>query len=495
MSSEPSLEAQVEALERENARLEQRLLDRGWLEDVLDATNNTVVVTDPHAPDNPIIYANRGFERLTGYTLPETLGRNCRFLQGDDTGQPEVARLREAVREGKNVRVVLRNYRKDGSPFWNELYLTAVYRGGALSHFVGVQNDVTRSVEAEEERFLLAAAVEQADESILITDADLGRPGPRITYVNAAFERLTGHRRDEVVGRSPRLLQGPKTDPQVLARLRRTLAAGETWRGESTNYRKDGTPFANEWHIAPIERGGKTTHWVATQRDVTERRELERLVLEASALEQQRVARDLHDTLGQQLTGTAFVGAALVRELEDAAAAGRSVTPKHAAEAQQLVALVNEANAQTRALARGLYPVDLARGGFAGALGALCERFKTVYGVPCTFTTGSSGDPEASQEEALHLYHIAQEALNNASKHARAERFAVRWVQAGAARTLSVQDDGVGLGDEATRAPGLGLRIMRYRAGLVGGTLTVVGAEGGGTVVSCTLLTNPPGPT
>ena len=97
MSSEPSLEAQVEALERENARLEQRLLDRGWLEDVLDATNNTVVVTDPHAPDNPIIYANRGFERLTGYTLPETLGRNCRFLQGDDAGQPEEERSARAV--------------------------------------------------------------------------------------------------------------------------------------------------------------------------------------------------------------------------------------------------------------------------------------------------------------------------------------------------------------------------------------------------------------
>ena len=499
MSSEPSLEAQVEALERENARLEQRLLDRGWLEDVLDATNNTVVVTDPHAPDNPIIYANRGFERLTGYTLPETLGRNCRFLQGGDAGQPEVARLREAVRGGTDARVVLRNYRKDGTPFWNELYLTAVYQGGRLSHFVGVQNDVTRFVEAEEERLLLAAAVEQADESILITDADLERPGLRITYVNAAFERLTGYRRDEVVGRSPRLLQGPKTDPQVLARLRRKLAAGEIWRGEATNYRKDGSPFANEWHIAPIERLGKTAHWVATQRDVTERRELERLVLEASALEQQRVARDLHDTLGQQLTGTAFVGAALVRDLTDAAAAGKPVTPEYAAEAQQLVTLVNEANAQTRALARGLYPVELMRGGLAGALGALCERSKTVYGVRCSVETSSGtgsetgGDPAANPDEALHLYHIAQEALNNAFKHARAGHFAVRWVQAGGARTLSVQDDGVGLGDAAARTPGLGLRIMRYRAGLVGGTLTVAEAEGGGTVVSCTLPADPPG--
>lgn len=495
-----SLEAQVEALEQENARLEQRLLESGWLGDVVNATNNTVVVTDPQRSDNPIVYANRGFERLTGYTAQEALGRNCRFLQGGDLAQPEVVRLREAVREGRDVRVVLRNYRKDGTMFWNELYLTAVYRGGRLSHFVGVQNDVTRFVEAEQERFLLAAAVEQADESILITDADLERPGPRITYANAAFERLTGYRRDEVVGRSPRFLQGSKTDPQVLARLRRALEAGASFRGEATNYRRGGEPFVNEWHIAPIERSGRTTHWVATQRDVTERRELERLVLEASTLAQQRVARDLHDTLGQQLTGTAFVGAALARDLTDAAAAGAPVTAEHAARAQRLVSLVNEANAQTRLLARGLYPVELARGGLAGALGALCERSETVYGVRCTFETDSEtgGGPEANdlaanREEALHLYHIAQEALNNAFKHARAGRFAVRWVQAGGTRVLSVTDDGVGLGDAPAPAAGLGLRIMRYRAGLIGGTLTVAGAAGGGTVVSCTLPPSPPG--
>lgn len=116
-----------------------------------------------YAADNPIIYANRGFERLTGYSIDETLGQNCRFLQGPDTAQPEVARLREAVRDGKNIRVVLRNYRKDGSLFWKELYITAIYEGGALRNFIGVQNDISKFVEAEHERALLGAAVEQAD--------------------------------------------------------------------------------------------------------------------------------------------------------------------------------------------------------------------------------------------------------------------------------------------------------------------------------------------
>ena len=91
----------------------------------------------------------------------------------------------------------------------------------------------------------------------------------------------------------------------------------------------------------------------------------------------------------------------------------------------------------------------------------------------------------------MDLYHIAQEALNNAFKHARAQTFTVRWGQEGALRSLTVADDGVGMGDEAARGSGLGLRIMRYRAGLVGGTLTVTGAEGGGTTVRCTLPARP----
>ncbi len=117
---------------------------------------------------------------------------------------------------------------------------------------------------------LLAEAVRVSRSSIVVTDAELGRPGPTILWVNDAFERLTGYKRSEVVGRSPRLLQGPRTDRQVLTRLRHLLDAGEDFEGETINYRRDGTPFVMSWRTSAIrDDDGTVTHYVAIQDDVT----------------------------------------------------------------------------------------------------------------------------------------------------------------------------------------------------------------------------------
>ena len=124
----------------------RRLLDRA-----VAASSNGIVITDPRLPDNPIVYVNPAFERTTGYAMGEVLGRNCRFLQGDDREQPPLEELRAAVREGRECRVILRNYRKDGARFWNELYVSPVYdEEGNLTNFVGVQNDVTEGKRTEE---------------------------------------------------------------------------------------------------------------------------------------------------------------------------------------------------------------------------------------------------------------------------------------------------------------------------------------------------------
>src|SRR5215213_1571985 len=117
----------------------RRLLDRA-----VAASSNGIVITDSRAPDDPIVYVNPAFERISGYTVAEVVGHNCRFLQGDDRDQPALDDLRTALGEEREFRVVLRNYRKDGTPFWNELYISPVHdEQGRLTNFVGVQNDIT----------------------------------------------------------------------------------------------------------------------------------------------------------------------------------------------------------------------------------------------------------------------------------------------------------------------------------------------------------------
>jgi two-component system cell cycle sensor histidine kinase/response regulator CckA len=116
------------------------------------AVTQGILITDPGQSDNPVIYASPGFERLTGYTVEEALGKNCRFMQGTDTAPDAVAKLREAVRAGENCTVELLNYRKDGTPFWNELSISPVQNAaGRVSHFVGVSADVTARRRLEEQ--------------------------------------------------------------------------------------------------------------------------------------------------------------------------------------------------------------------------------------------------------------------------------------------------------------------------------------------------------
>jgi diguanylate cyclase (GGDEF)-like protein/PAS domain S-box-containing protein len=110
----------------------------------LEAVSHGITITDPHQPDNPIVYANAAFEHLTGYSAEEVIGRNCRFLQGSERDQPSLEEVRAAIREERECRVVVRNYRKDGTLFWQELSISAVRdEQGRLTHFVGVHADVT----------------------------------------------------------------------------------------------------------------------------------------------------------------------------------------------------------------------------------------------------------------------------------------------------------------------------------------------------------------
>ena len=459
-------------------------IDWRLLKAAVDASNSLIVIADARQEDTPLIYVNEEFRRFTGYRVDEIIGKNCRFLQrradGEmDRDQEDLARLREAIQQGEHARVTLRNYKKDGTPFYNELFISPVFdNADEIAYFIGVQNDVTGRVEAvrqleesektlsslfdsapvlmgiverrtsegedgeayvhvrdnetaaaffgikpevmrgktdqelgfnelcqgqwgrayaeseetgepvrfecafapaekpdlggdgaaangdisgtsfkgdgderagrerrlsvtvnfiertgegaarfsylaedvtgrrqsERERRLLQAAVEQADESLVITEKRLDPPGPRFVYVNPAFTRLTGYEPEEVIGKTPRMLQGPETDRAETDRLKRDLKEKGHFRGEAINYRKDGTTFVNEWHIAPLysDGDGEVTHWVATQRDITQRREAEEEV--------RRLNRDLEERVRERTAELEEKNEAL-REAKEAAEA------------------------------------------------------------------------------------------------------------------------------------------------------------------------------
>jgi diguanylate cyclase (GGDEF)-like protein/PAS domain S-box-containing protein len=135
------------------------------------------------------------------------------------------------------------------------------------------------TLRSSEALHLLQSAVEQTSEAILITDALIDRPGPHILYVNPAFLEMTGYRADEVLGQTPRLLQGPQSDRDLLHWLRHCLTEGIPFHGSGTNYRKGGLPYHAEWRITPVRsREGAITHFMATLRDVTECKRYEKQI-------------------------------------------------------------------------------------------------------------------------------------------------------------------------------------------------------------------------
>jgi PAS domain S-box-containing protein len=228
--------------------------------------------------------------------------------------------------------------------------------------------------------------------------------------------------------------------------------------------------------VPSVRFGGEQASMLLA-RDITARRGLEQEIVLISTREQERIAHDLHDGLGQLLTGVAYKGKMLEASLKDA---GQPA----AEQATAIVALANEALAQARMLARNLDPVELSEEGLALALNALAHRTHELFGVACHFHADATSTG-TDKFTATHLYRIAQEAVNNAVKHGEPERISIEIRARNGESSLIVADDGVGLPDHAESAGGMGLRSMHYRARMIRGSLEVSRNDAGGTTVRC----------
>ena len=218
---------------------------------------------------------------------------------------------------------------------------------------------------------------------------------------------------------------------------------------------------------------------VAVVRDVTTQKLSEKEILEISNREQVRIGQDLHDGLGQHLTGVTFLSKALENKL-----AARSLP--EAQEAAEIGRLVLQALSQTRNLARGLFPVELESNELAPAFRDLAATVEKLFNISCVVECDENL-VIADRAVANHLFRMVQEAINNSVKHGKAKRVIIGLRTVEAKVTLTIRDNGLGFPPESARTKGLGLRIMNYRAQRIGGTLDLRPAETGGTIVTCTL--------
>lgn len=217
----------------------------------------------------------------------------------------------------------------------------------------------------------------------------------------------------------------------------------------------------------------------ALTEEIAGRERLEKAVLEISERERRNIGHDLHDGLGQHLTGTAITGRLLVEKLQERAA-------DETADAKKMVTLVNSAIEQTRQMAKGLLLADIDAEGLVSALQEFCANSAGQFRVDCAFHEGNRVTL-AENGVATHLYRIAQEAVRNAIRHGRARHIVVHLSAAHNQVVLRISDDGVGLPPPAARGAGLGLRIMEHRARMIGAAFAIEPPPEGGTLIVCTL--------
>ena len=245
--------------------------------------------------------------------------------------------------------------------------------------------------------------------------------------------------------------------------------------------RRDGRRFVASCVITPL-RMGNADHWLAVVNDVTERKRLEREIIEIANREQQRIGSDLHDGLGQDLTGIALMLRGLAAQLDKGGLPRKS-------DVDEVIGLVNNAIESTRTLARGFRPSVPSAAGSASRFrrsptaGASGMEFRVRFKSECA---GASA--RLDENAATHLYRIAQEALTNIARHSLASEVSIHLgpAQAGEGLQLSIEDNGRGFERRvADESDGLGLKIMRYRAQMLGGDLVLESPTAGGTAVRC----------
>ncbi len=447
------------------------------------------------SPDGALTSANKSTQVLTGLSGNELIDQHWLTLIDPMDREMAMSNFHSAL-EGSSCSYRCRlSVSKPSQPIAH-VTLIPIFIDEQVAGIFGIAQDKTRTYKLEEQSRLLRTSLAQIKDVIVITEVEpLNDPGPKIVFVNEAIQNTTGYRMDELLGKTPRMLQGQDTSREALDRIRLALEQREPVREVLINYCKDGMPFWNEIEIVPIPSRhiGEREYFASVQRDVTDakRRELElhrskeelrRLNSAQEDLleqERQRISRDLHDDLGQTLTALKLNLGMTLRDIPQ-------LSKDDQLHIRSQLDAIDGVIDRVRKISSNLRPPMLDDLGFEATAEWFLGQCAGHQQVDIHWHFNQRERIRAQGDTATTLYRILQECMTNVTRHSGAKRVDVWFSESADKAILEVQDDGRGF-DPAQATSGFGLVSMRERVAALNGELVIESAIDSGVRIQVTL--------